>query len=162
MKTNKEITHEELVNKLIYFPETGTFIWRDSQKIAGSTDNKGYRRISLNNVRYKSHRLAWFYVYKTWPNHQIDHIDGNKLNNAINNLRDVVQEVNMYNKKQAHKSNSTNTLGVSRSGNKYVARLRIGNTLLHLGSYLTADEAHNAYLKKKLEIIHELTTPSLD
>ena len=159
---NNNLTLKRLYEILKYDSEKGIFTWIKNNKQAGSVDNKGYERISIDKVRYKSHRLAWLYYHGVFPSKQIDHIDGNKLNNAISNLRDVSQKINMYNKQVAHKSNINNTLGVSSSGSKFTARLRVEGKLLHLGTYNTKEEAQMVYMQKKLEIIHALTIQTMD
>jgi len=150
-QTNNKVTHERLLSLVTYDPNTGVFMWNKTQGCAGSIDNNGYCRISIDRVRYKAHRLAWFYVTKVWPNGQIDHIDGDKLNNKFSNIRDVTPTINMYNKKKAHKNNTCGFLGVSVSGSKYVARLKVQDKLMHLGTFDTPSEAHATYMKAKRE-----------
>ncbi|ECH9128545.1 HNH endonuclease [Salmonella enterica subsp. enterica] len=58
--------------------------------------NKGYWRITHANKCYLAHRLAWFFCYGVWPK-EIDHIDNNKLNNSIGNLREVTHQLNQLN-----------------------------------------------------------------
>ncbi|MDD0156969.1 HNH endonuclease signature motif containing protein, partial [Shigella flexneri] len=65
-------------------------------KVAG-TISYGYNAINIDGVRYFAHRLAWLYVYGEWPKQEIDHIDRNRRNNAISNLRDVSRVVNALN-----------------------------------------------------------------
>ncbi len=157
---NNKLTYNRM-RELIYY-EDGELYWIKTNTIAGSIDNKGYKRISLDHTRYKVHRVVWFFFTQKWPTKQIDHIDGNKLNNRIDNLRDVSQSINMYNKKVPHKNNTTGYLGVSKTGKKYVARLRVGDKLIHLGSYATPEEAQQVYYKKRLEVIDGLTPSALD
>jgi hypothetical protein len=101
------ISHEEVLRRLEYFPLSGEFYWRKTSnkresiragKLAGCYNIiHKYFYISLNNTLYATHRLAWFYVYKEWPN-TIDHIDNNKSNNKIVNLRNVSQKENTRNR----------------------------------------------------------------
>ena len=158
MATN--ITYNRL-RELVYY-ENGELYWIKNDVLAGSIDDKGYKRISLDNKRYKLHRIIWFFFHQEWPKKQIDHIDGNKLNNNIENLRDVNQSINMYNKCLPHKNSSTKYLGVSKSGKKYVARLKVENALIHLGTYKTPEEAHLVYLKKKQEVLNGFSLSSMD
>jgi hypothetical protein len=91
------LTREQLKEALDYNPDTGLFTWKKLPKaahrkkvgeIAGSHDEKGYIRIGINGTVYKSHRLAWLYVYGQWPSKIIDHVNGVNDDNRISNLRD--------------------------------------------------------------------------
>lgn len=135
---------------LTYDPLTGKFFRFSTGDRAGGSDyTKGYRRIMYQGKRYKEHVLAWYFYYGTWPKHQIDHINGIKDDNRISNLRDVSQSKNLYNKQKAHKNSTTGFLGVSKSGEKFVARLRVGPRLVHLGTFNTPEEAHLHYMEFK-------------
>jgi hypothetical protein len=88
------LSHQALLRELIYYPETGQFIRRVdtggrevSGKVAGSLGSDGYIYIMVLGLRFKAHRLAWFYVHGTWPPDQIDHINRIKDDNRIENLR---------------------------------------------------------------------------
>ena len=116
-----------------------------------TTKTKGYTMVQLiiEGKRYYicAHRLAWFLHYGTLPINSIDHIDGNRSNNRIDNLRDVTQQQNTFNQTTAkgycwHKKN-----------NKFQALIGINGKRKHLGYYTTEQEARNAYLKAK-EIYH--------
>ena len=67
-------------------------------KRAGWIDGR-YRRVEINKTSMREHNVIWALVNDLWPKNLIDHIDGNGLNNKIENLRDVTQNVNMQNKK---------------------------------------------------------------
>lgn len=114
---------------------------------------KGYFRVYFNGKYHKAHRVAWYLTYGEWPKDQIDHIDGDKSNNRINNLRDVDQTTNMYNQKKAHKHNSTGIIGVGKSGKKFVAKIKVGGKLRHLGTYDTKEEASQAYEYYKQRLV---------
>ena len=94
---SKELTHFKLKEILFYNPETGVFIRNDRRNSNGSIDAYGYLILKIKGVQYKAHRLAWLYVYGEMPSKNIDHINGNKLDNRISNLRDVPQSVNVKN-----------------------------------------------------------------
>jgi hypothetical protein len=97
------------------------------------------------------HRLAWFLHYGNLPNNLIDHIDGNRTNNKIDNLRDVTNQQNQWNR--------TTAKGYvwSKFANKFQARIRLNGRQIHLGHFHTEQEARNAYLKAK-EIYHVINT----
>ena len=120
--------------------------WVAGNKIK-STSNK-HVRISILGERYALHRVIWYYVTGVWPNEEIDHIDGNCLNNLFANLREVNHLKNMQNQSRAHVSNkSTKVLGVTyiKSRHKYQAQINIASTYKWLGYYDTLDAAKVAY-----------------
>src|SRR5574343_1088335 len=158
--TSKTLTPERLRELLSYDPETGVFRWKTTKPrssarpgdIAGSVDN-GYRFISVDRARHCAHRLAWLYVYGEMPRRMIDHIDGNRGNNAIENLRDVSRSVNGQNQKRAQSHNALGMLGVTRlAGSRrrpYQAYITVGGKPKYLGVFATADEAGAAYIDAK-------------
>lgn len=115
------LSHEYLTKVLNYEPETGIFTWkiRASHAVkpgmtAGTLNKNGYIFIKVGTYIYRAHRLAWFYVYGEWPsidNYQIDHIDGNRANNAIKNLRLINNSKNARNH-GLYKSNTSGVTGV--------------------------------------------------
>ena len=145
---------KELFN---YDPETGVFTrridspprWKAGQ-IAGSRHSKhGYWIIRFDGRDKLAHRLAWLYVHGEWPTQDIDHIDGNPLNNRINNLRQVSKSVNMQNRKRAHKQSTSGLLGAYRNGKRWRSSIHIDGNPKHLGTFDTAEAAHAAYLAAK-------------
>jgi hypothetical protein len=112
-----------------------------------TTKTKGYTMVQLiiEGKRHYicAHRLAWLLHYGTLPNNSIDHIDGDRSNNKINNLRDVTHQQNTFNQTTAkgycwHKKN-----------NKFQAQISINKKTKFLGLFQTEQEARNAYLKAK-------------
>lgn len=103
-----DLTAAEVRALLDYDSETGVFRWRAPSKyhrektgaIAGTNlpgKRTQYRVILINRHPYKAHRLAWLWVHGEWPAGQIDHINGDGLDNRIENLRDVSQTLNARN-----------------------------------------------------------------
>src|SRR6476620_11560831 len=99
------LTHELLLRLLHYDAERGVFIRKvktapcvEVGDIAGGMGDYGYPQLNVNGRIYKAHRLAWFYTYGEWPK-EIDHIDGDRANCRIANLRRVTRSQNNMNKR---------------------------------------------------------------
>ena len=149
---------------LHYDEDTGLFHWIKTNTncvfvgtVAGSNGGKGYLQIQINGKCYKAHRLAWLYVYGEMPSSQIDHVNGIRNDNRINNLRLATSFQNIQNQKKAQKHNKTGFLGVTKKNGKYVARIGINNQRKWLGYYDTPELAHAVYLDEKRKL-HEFCT----
>lgn len=117
-----------------------------SGDVAGYVDkSNGYRKISVDNKVYYSHRLIWLYVYGRLPKKNIDHVNGDKLNNCIDNLRDVDQMVNLRNARK-QKSNTSGFTGVSwhKETQKWRGYIFVMGKSLHLGLFDCRQEAAKA------------------
>ena len=157
---DSKLSLERLRQVLRYDPETGNFYWthRDTIKKKLGTNasivrSHGYLNICIDSTYYYTHRLAWFYVHGEWPK-VIDHIDGDKTNNRIENLRSVSQKCNVENVLKTRKHNKSGILGAVKSKYGFYARLTSQGKQIYLGHYKTAEEAHNVYLKAKRQL-HE-------
>lgn len=147
------ISHDKLLEWLSYNSETGVFLWRKQPRqramplIAGKIDEYGYRKIGVQQKTYRAHRLAWFYVYRVWPTAGLDHIDGDRSNNRISNLRVADHSSNQANSKR-RVNNQTGFKGVHfhKLSGLYMARLMYRRKQIYLGYYKTPEEAHAAYL----------------
>jgi hypothetical protein len=154
-----DLTAERLRELLNYDPSTGVFTWLENRgatickaKIAGTITNWGYRIITINKRNYRANRLAWLYVNSVWPNVFIDHIDGVRTNNAINNLREVTNSGNIQNLKKARKNSLSGLLGVCTRGNRITAEIHLNGVTTRLGRFNTPEEAHQAYLQAKRKL----------
>lgn len=151
-----DLTAQRLRELLNYDPETGLFTWlaRPNRRIrigasVGTPKERGVLQTRIGGYLYRLHRLAWLYVYGVWPNHDIDHIDGNPSNNAIVNLRDVTRSVNLQNRREAMGHNTTSgVLGVSKAGTRWRARISVDGRQLTT-YHDTIEEARAAYLAAK-------------
>lgn len=156
-----ELTAEKLRDLRIYHPETGVFVrkipahnWAKGTIVAGTLSH-GYIRMTVVQKIYAAHRLAWLWMTGKWPSMDIDHIDGNRANNAWGNLRQVDRSTNLENLRAAKSSNrSTGLLGAYRSPTqgRYVSRIQVRGVNKSLGSFGTAQEAHEAYVTAKREL----------
>lgn len=156
-----EKRYELLKSRVDYDRDTGSFVWRrvdgmprmwitkHAGKQAGTVDSKG--RVVLHvlmdkkSYRVFAHRLAWFIVHGILPDCGLDHIDGNPLNNAISNLRDVTASVNMRNVPR-YSRNTSGYCGVSwrKSTRRWDARVMVSGHMHNLGSYANIADADAA------------------
>ena len=112
---------------------------------AGNTSGAGYLSVKLAGKRHYIHRLVWLYTTGEWPSTELDHIDGDKLNNRFSNLRQASRMENLRNSRL--QANSTSGYrGVTRLvGGKWQAQANVAGKYVYLGSYATALEASMAY-----------------
>lgn len=152
----RRVSHARLVKLLQYNPTTGRFTWAKTAKnqMAGKlTGNTfGYVTIRIDAKNYQAHRLAWFYVYKKWPTKSIDHINRVRNDNRIANLRQATVLQQLANS-VVPKSNTSGFRGVTfrPSGselNPWRAAIKIYGKKRHLGSFPTAQLAHESYAKE--------------
>lgn len=149
------MTIETMMDVLRYVPETGEFWWTDKApkkvagKLANAKDRLGYVCLKISGKMHKAHRLAWAFVHGKFPDHDIDHINGNPSDNRISNLRLVSHSVNLQNQRKARADSATGVLGVRKNGSGYRAEIRVGGKRINLGTYPTTELAHIAYVDAK-------------
>jgi HNH endonuclease len=155
MYAKNTISHVRIKELLDYDPATGIFTWRVRKAnrlakgtTAGSVWNNRIR-IKIDGHSYLAHRLAWFLVYQEWPKQDVDHINGNSLDNRLCNLRDVSRAVNVRNVASARNSSRTRLLGASPHKNKYQSSIMIDGVRRYLGLFDTPEAANEAYVKAK-------------
>ena len=136
------LTQKRLKEALIYNGDTGIFTNRIRRimsiegTVVGSNTNNGYIAIHFDGKRYLAHRLAWLYIYGYFPENNIDHINRNKKDNRISNLREVSQQCNIRNSK-LRKTNKSGVTGVCwyKNAGKWLAHIKINNKAVHLGRF---------------------------
>lgn len=157
-----KLTAERARELIDYDPETGAFRWRHREGRTGSRCNvdreagsvskqTGYRTIRLDKRLFQAHRLAWLFMHGVWPPEDIDHINGIRLDNRIENLRSVPNRVNRQNVRRARRDSQTGFLGVTQDKRRGVfrAQIRTDGEKVYLGSYATPEAAHEQYLLAK-------------
>lgn len=104
---------ETLMQALRYDAETGLFWWRENRgrryiagTVAGSRDKDGYTVINMNRRRYRAARLAWLFVFGAWPANEVDHINRNRSDDRITNLRLATRTQNALNRRTHKKSSA--------------------------------------------------------
>jgi hypothetical protein len=128
---------QDLLKELLHYcPEHGVFTWRHNGKECGYISNFGYRIIKINNKPYVAHRLAWVYIYGCSPSEYIDHINGCRSDNRIDNLRAATRSINSKNTKKRSDNNS-GVMGVSwdKRYNRWQSYLNSGGKRKHLGYF---------------------------
>lgn len=135
-----------------YDPETGEIGFIGSKRKTTQRVGNTYQVVMIGRVVYSQHRLAWALHFGSWPVGEIDHINRDKSDNRLENLRDVNTQTNSQNR-HGHMSNKTGFPGVQfdRRRSHYLTRLRVdGRSFVHRG-FETAEDAHAAYVRLKVK-----------
>lgn len=144
-----------------YDPATGGFTWKrkTNRRIvlgapAGSKMSEGYIQLAIDGKKVLAHRLAWAMVHGVWPANLIDHKNGRRADNRIDNLRPADKSLNAFNAHAAPRS-STGYRGVflDRRRGTFGARLN----RKHLGSFATPQAASAVYEATKASHIERVT-----
>lgn len=129
-----DISADILRMEFTYNPQTGVFTRRGEDKPSGRIATKGYRQIFIFGKRYMAHRLAWLYINGQWPVDQLDHINRNKDDNRIDNLREVSNKQNQEN--IPHWShNKSGRRGVRFRKGRWLAEIVQHKRKIHIGSF---------------------------
>jgi len=165
MPRSREWSEEEkqwMKENISYDTETGNLFWiipRSSGPktgcFLGYININGYmgfaRSLGVKNFYYRNHRVVWFLNYGSVPD-VLDHIDGDKLNNRVENLRPATNSLNSRNSGVFGKIKYR---GVCMSRGKYRSRLVRNGKEIRSGHFKTAEEAARAYDK----FVEEELTP---
>lgn len=169
--TIKKTASIDLLQKLFdYDRETGEFVWkkRDASmfidsKISAETKAKrfntryagesattnhsnGYKNVSVMEQKFiRAHRVAWAICYGAWPTDDVDHINGDRKDNRIVNLRLSTRSENLRNRKKFPR-NKSGYVGVSfcKQRENWNARIGINGRYINLGYFNTKEEAAEA------------------
>ena len=153
-----------------YDLETGKLFWREDRplshfssrriqktfngqfagKEAGTDNGKGYKRVSLKNKLVLVHKIIWAMTYDKWPEKQIDHIDHDRSNNRLENLREVSHKENHRNM-SFRSDNVSGITGVYKRGNKWSAEVKVDGKKIALGCYANKDDAAKVVLEARRE-----------
>lgn len=154
------LTQQQIKNIFQY--KDGDLIWKISKgkrgkigSIAGSINSEGYLRICIDKKQYKVHRLVYLYHHGYLPN-VIDHIDRNRLNNKIENLREATTAQNNANSK-IRKDNTSGLKGITwhKASNKWCAQLMVNCKQNHIGLFFNIEDAQAAYLQARRKHLGE-------
>jgi hypothetical protein len=151
-----------LLRRLLrYEPETGKLYWRErpsemfaaeryrkiwntrfADKEAGYIGSGDYRQICMSGRMFLAHRIAWVLYHGAWPSDQLDHINGDRADNRISNLRECDNATNGRNARM-WSNNSSGVTGVywHKGGQRWAANIKFNNRQVHLGHFDTIEEA---------------------
>lgn len=159
-----ESLHSEIRELFDYNSESGVVTWkfcgvgRRANNQAGHKQSNGYIEIAVQvqgkSLRLKAHRLAWFLTYGAWPTGVVDHINGDRSDNRLSNLRDVTHKENLHNIGTLSKSADTGIVGVRPSGcGRFKAAIEVSGKEVYLGTFITKAEARASYVTAK-KLLH--------
>ena len=158
----RELTVDLLNHLFEYDKETGNLIWKikpssrghsvKAGDIAGTLKSHGYLCVGINYNSYRAHRLI-FLMHKGYLPKTIDHINGDKLDNRIENLRAATIGQNQHNRK----TNANNTSGYkgvcwNKAQKKWTARITLERKNIHLGYFANVEEAAEVVRKAREEL----------
>ena len=144
------ITQSAIQSVLCY--QDGVLYWKKTGLTAAYRDAKGYARVGIGGKRYLQHRIIYLLFHGHLPP-MIDHIDGNTLNNKIENLRAVTNAENLQNMRLCP-SNTSGSKNVSwdAKAKKWLVMLKVNGVRKYLGLFkdfefadLVAVEARNKF-----------------
>lgn len=156
MRKKPLLSYEQVSHLLDYCPETGALTYRgrsraefkseaafkafctrcQGKRALSSVNDRGYLYGSLLGTHVLAHRAAWLLHHGHWPSEQIDHINGDRTDNRISNLRDVPLWENLRNRKvQTNNTSGVNGVCFLPKTGKWLAQIRIGGRLISLGQH---------------------------
>ena len=151
------LTQELLHSLFFYDAATGNLIWRVQKNnvkigsVAGCI-HRGYCKITINKKSYMAHRLVWLWHFGVMPEQETDHINGNRADNRLENLRLATTSENQQNLRKPRFNNKSGYLGVSKIAKKWQAQIKIDGKAHYLGLFDTPEQAHEAYLEAKAKL----------
>jgi hypothetical protein len=142
------ITQEKL-HEVFEYRDNGNLVWKvrlswrvQVGTIAGTVENNGYIRVTINGKPYRMHQLVFLYHngYLT-KGKEIDHIDGDRTNNRIENLREVTKAQNSFNRKYVDNTSGFKGISWCNRRRKWVVQIMVDGRNKNLGRYDTIKEA---------------------
>lgn len=161
-----DIEIEELRSLLDFNPETGELTWKVSRSrvkrgdLAGRIGDQGYVTVGLRGGFYRGHRLGFAIHYGRWASGLLDHINRNRSDNRICNLRECTNAENLRNT-GLYASNRSGRKGAyfDKTAGKWRALIRVSGKKIYLGYFDTVDAAGDAYDRAAIEHFGEFALP---
>lgn len=148
------ITQEKLFELMSYNPDSGIFIWKHREnvgkewnsrcagKASGTLSSIGYVFLTINGKKYYAHRMAWLYVHGFFPIVDIDHINMNRSDNRICNLRLATKSENMWNtQKRVRNTSGYKGVGFNKLVGKWEAKIMRHRKRIFFGYHETPEQA---------------------
>jgi hypothetical protein len=145
---NSTLTQDQV--KSLFDYKDGNLYWKNKttnlsrvkiNNIAGSPGEKGYLQIGINQKLYLAHRVIFLMHHGYMPDF-VDHIDGNKENNFIENLREASRGQNRMNSKlQSNNKSTIKNVNWHKKQNKWVVQLGVEGKKLYFGAYFDLNVA---------------------
>jgi hypothetical protein len=141
------LTQARLKELLQYDPDTGCLVWRKTNRRAGTKHYSGYRNVFVDNRCYIEHRVIWVWVFGEWPDCDIDHVNRQRDDNRLVNLRLASRAENCQNQ-PIRRSNKSGVTGVyyHKASQKWAAVINVGSKQRHLGTFECQEDAVSARL----------------
>ncbi len=160
MSKYNDLPLETILQVFDYNLEEGKLLWKrplgnktKPGTEAGTLNSQGYIQIQYAGTVYRAHRILYTIITGQPPSNEIDHINGDRTDNRISNLRSVTKTENMRNTRLQSRNN-TGITGVSKTPQgKFDARITINSRAVHLGRYSTLAEATAA--RKAASQLHD-------
>jgi hypothetical protein len=158
------LSYQRAAELLTYDASTGVLSWRRPTRTqkprAGCFSPKlKYRSVGIDGEYYYEHRVAWLLHYGSWPDGYVDHINGDKLDNRISNLRVCDKRQNIANA-GPKKTNKLGVKGVYRRDTKFRACIRVSGKTRNLGTFATVEDAAAAYREAAARVFGEFAKSS--
>lgn len=164
------LTFSRAKELLSYCPETGHLTWKVSRRgrlggkragdRAGNAHSTGYRCITIDGREYKEHRVAWLLVHGEWPATEIDHVNCDKSDNRLENIRLASGSLNQANKRKSRNNTSGYKGVVATKDGYFKAFIGHEGRKLFLGKFGSASAAHQRYAQKAEELYGPFARPA--
>jgi hypothetical protein len=156
------LSAERARDLLSYDPTTGLLTWRVKPlyrpikpgDVAGHVMKRGYLTVTIAGQAYYGHRLCWLIHHGEWPDRELDHVNGVRTDNRIENLRPATRSQNSQNRGATAKRNKSGLLGVAwdEQAQKWQVKLTLNGKVTWVGRYSDKGQAAEAYREAKTRL----------